>query len=180
MGTIPTLSTVSAGAVATAAMFNAVKDAFDFIKAPPQCSAYAGATQTLTTAVAAAIALNSELFDVVQSGDSPSHDLVTNNSRLVCRTSGKYEMTGQVRFNGASAVGVRTVALRLNGTTDLITNQQPAVGGGSSTDVAVPVIVVALTAGDFIEMRATQTSGGNLDTVAGQDKTFLRFAFKAS
>lgn len=180
MGTVPTPPTFAPGeTTGVTAKLNTLRDVMSFALNPPQCLAYAGAAQTLTTAVAAAIAFNSETFDIVQAGDTPSHDNVTANTRLVARTAGKYEMTGQVRFAPSSS-GVRAVAIRLNGTTDLITTQQPAVASPSSTDVSTPTIVAALAVGEYIELRATQTSGGNLDTIAGLDKTFLRFRFVAS
>jgi hypothetical protein len=181
VGTVPTAPTFAPGeSTGVAAKLNLLRDVLNFLETPPQCSAYATAAQTLTTSVATAINLDAETFDVVQSGDSPSHDNVTNNTRLVCRTAGKYEMVGQVRFNGSSSAGIRVVALRLNGATDLVTAQVTPVGGGSSTDASTPPIVYALAAGDYIEVRATQTSGGNLNTVGGAGLTFLRFRWISS
>lgn len=178
MGTIPTITTRVAGTVLTAAQLNEIQTWSQFVISPPQCSAYAGAAQTLTNNTVTAIALNSELFDNVQSGDTASHDNTTNNSRIVCRTSGKYEMAGAIRFV-SNATGLREARIRLNGTTDLVKANGIATAA-SSTDCQTTVIVVALTAGDYIELTGLQTSGGNLDTVLGREVTFLRFRFISS
>ena len=114
----------------------------------------------------------------MQSGDTPMHDNATNNTRIVCRTGGKYEITGQVQI-GSNATGVRTAQIRLNSAgnagsgTLLAINQQGAVSGGATSVGIIPVEAV-LSAGDYIEMFGTQTSGVNLTTVVGAGLTFMR------
>jgi D-serine deaminase-like pyridoxal phosphate-dependent protein len=100
------------------------------------------------------------------------HDNATNNSRITIRTAGTYEVGGAVRFS-ANATGARQVAVRLNGTTFLVKNQQSPLAS-SATDCATPVIPYVFSVGDYIELVATQSSGGNLATVAAPEVTFLR------
>ena len=184
MGTIPTITTFTAGAVLTAAQLNNMKAVSDFWALTPRCYAYQTAAQTLTTAVAAAIVLETEVYDIVQSGDSPSHDLVTNNSRVHVRTTGKYEVSGQVYY-ATNATGTRSAEIRLNaagaigGGTRLSLNQQTAVSG-VGTPATAPPIEAALSAGDYVEIFGTQTSGGNLNTAGGSGLTFLRIRLTGS
>ena len=180
MGTIPTIASFVAGTELTAADLNAVKDAVDFWAQTPRCSVYANAATSVSNSASAwtVVAFAAETFDIVQSGDSPSHDNATNNSRIYIRTSGKYEVAGQLQFV-LNATGYRAVQVRLNaagsgtGGTQLAYN---ALDGSSTSvvSVAVPSVEYALTAGDYIEMFGQQNSGGALNTVAGQGVSFLR------
>ena len=184
MGTIPTAPTFTAGSTLAAADLNELRDAIDFWALTPRTYAWQSAAQSTTSGAAALIALQSEVYDIVQSGDTASHDLVTDNSRLYVRTTGKYEINGQVQF-ATNATGVRTAQIRLNaagavgGGSLLVTAQQSPLTG-ASTSVTMPSIEVALTAGDYIEMFGTQTSGGALNTVVGQGVTFLRMKLTGS
>jgi hypothetical protein len=173
VGTIPTPGTFAPGdTTGVAAKLNGLRNCINFWASPPKCYAYQTAAATLTTGVDTALALADELYDVVQSGDTPMHDNATNNSRITIRTAGTYEIGGAVRFS-ANATGARQVAIRLNGTTFLVKNQQSPLAS-SATDCATPVIPYVFAIGDYIELVATQSSGGNLATVAAPEVTFLR------
>ena len=174
MGTVPTPPTFGPGeTTGVSAKLNLLRDVQNFILNPPRCSAYHGTSANVPNNTATALALDSELFDVVMSGDSPSHDNVTANTRLVCRTAGTYEIVGAIRWV-SNATGIREAQVRLNGTTTLIKNAQNP-SASSSTDCATPPIEVALSPGDYIELLGYQTSGGALATVIGREVTFLRF-----
>lgn len=184
MGTIPAYPTFVAGENPTAAKLNSIKAAGDFWGLTPRCYAYQAAAQSLATGATPVILFDAEVYDIVQSGDTQSHDLVSNTSRLVVRTSGKYEITGQIQI-AASAAGTRAVQVRLNAAgnsaagTLITTNQQSPVTG-ISTSVSMVPVEVPLTAGDYLEMFATQTSGGALNTIGGQGVTFLRMKLSGS
>lgn len=184
MGTVPTPPAFVAGQKLTAAQLNSMDDVMAFMLTPPQCSAYQGVSQNLTTGAWAAITLDAEVFDIVQAGDTLSHDNATNNSRIFIRTSGKYEVSGQVQI-ASSAGGLRAAQVRLNAAGNvasgsLVTqNQQSPVSGGS-TSVAVGPYVQPFTAGDYIEIFGFQSSGGTVATVIGQGTTFLRMKWVAS
>jgi hypothetical protein len=160
MGTVPTPSTFSAGAMLAAATLNqGVRDVLNFILNPPQCQAYDTTGLTLTTGVAATVPLGAENYDEPQPGDSPMHDNTTNNSRITIRTTGKYQIDAYVCF-AANATGARRVEVVKNGAASIVTNSQPATPTVSTTIQASKT--VPLSAGDYIEMQAYQTSGGNL------------------
>lgn len=127
--------------------------------------AYRGAVQTLTTAVAAAV-----IFDTETAGDDPGalHSTSTNPTRFTAVTAGRYVGYAQVAF-AANAVGYRTVEFRKNGTVVAQVRQVPVTG--------VPTLLQCFcdevfTAGQYLEVFATQTSGGNLDVAAGVGVTW--------
>lgn len=185
MGTIPTTPTFTAGEKLTAAKLEQVCDAIDFWALTPRCYVYQTAATALTTGVYGLLGFDTEVFDVVQSGDSPSHDNTTDNSRVYIRTTGKYEISGQVQFV-SNPTGQRRCMVRKNAA--------GASGGGTglgefiddasaSTETAlvIPTLEVPLTAGDYLEVFARQSSGGNLNTnVGSQGFTFLRIKLSGS
>jgi len=163
VGTIPTVTAVTAGSVATAAQFNAIKAAIDFWALTPRCYAYGSATQSLTTATYTMLALGAEVFDIVQSGDTAMHDNTTDNSRITIRTPGKYALTGQISY-ASNATGVRKCLIVKNGTTVLAEADIPAIAGGITSVVGAGPVIVPLAAGDYVELQAYQSSGGALAT----------------
>lgn len=185
MGTVPTPPTFVAGAVLTAAQLNQLGTVLTFVENPPQCSAYHSSASTTTTATWLVVPLQSETYDVVQSGDTPAHDNTTNPSRIYFRTAGKYEIAGQITF-AFNSTGTRQAEVKLNAGgvesagTQLFFTVQGAVG--SSVQTAVPIVpfVITVAAGDYIEVFAYQDSGGNLALVASSGRTFLRTKFVAA
>jgi len=169
VGTIPVTPTIVAGSQGTAAQINAICDVIDFWASSPKCYAYCTSGPSLTTAVAAVIPLGGEKYDVVNTGDSPGHDLVTNNSRVVAQTGGKYEIVGQVTF-ASNVTGDRQVQTRINsagavaGGTLVVLARTTAISG--ALPVSTPPVTVDLAAGDYIEMFALQSSGGALSVTA--------------
>ena len=125
-----------------------------------------------------------ETFDIVQSGDSPSHDTSTNNSRIYVRTPGKYEINGQLQIVQNTA-GYRAVQVRLNsagsatGGTQLILNVEDA-SAAALVSMQIPAVEVALTAGDYVEAFAQQNSGTALNTIVGSGVSFLRVKLSGS
>lgn len=128
-----------------------------FLAVVPAARVHHNAAQTLTNNTAAALSMNSERYDT-----NVIHDNVTNNTRLTCKTAGKYSIQGCVSFT-ANGTGVRQLELFLNGTT--------IIGLVLVPGVAATVVVLNVTCdynlavNDYVELRAYQNSGGNLDTV---------------
>jgi hypothetical protein len=123
------------------------------------CSLYKSANQTLSSEVESAITFNSESWDV---GDY--HSTSSNTQRLVAPATGYYLLSWRVPF-GSGAAGFRNLALYLNGS---------SVGTLDSTRVATTTTALLsgcmefpLTAADYIEVRASQNSGGDVDVVGG-------------
>lgn len=129
--------------------------------------AYATSAQTLPHATVTAITLDAENFDT----DS-FHDNATNNTRFTIPSDGAYDIAGQVAFSSTGSSGSTRIArIRLNGTDTLVDTAY----AGTTDGVRVPVATKeSLTAGDYIELVAYQTSGGgSLDTLSGREYTFL-------
>jgi hypothetical protein len=164
VATLPAPHTWTAGDDATSTNLQSLTSAINFLTNPPRCKAYAGAAQTLTTAVAAAVAFNQEEID-----NDAMHSTVTNNSRLTVVTAGRYRVRGQVTFV-SNSTSYRTADLRATGT--LFAAQAVQAANGTATKLQVEGEWVA-SVGDYFELYATQASGGNLDTASGQYNTFL-------
>jgi len=99
-------------------------------------------------------ALDTEIYDT-----DDIHDNVTNNSRLTCKTAGKYMIVGQGRYP-ANATGVRGLYLKLNRTENL-SGVELAPHATYATLINVPTIY-ALEVNDYIEIFTYQNSGGAL------------------
>jgi Tfp pilus assembly protein FimT len=121
----------------------------------PAARVFHNAAQSITSATTTAIAFNSERYDT-----DTIHDTVTNNSRLTCKTAGKYAITGQVEF-ASSATGNRQLFLRLNGATTIAYKTQAAVNGLiTNMDVSTQY---DLAVNDYLEVLVWQDSGGSLN-----------------
>ena len=186
MGTIPTIATIGSGALVTSAYLNSVKAASDFWTLTPRAYVYQSAVTSIASSAATwtLLTFGAEVFDIVQSGDSPMHDNTTNPSRVYIRTTGKYEINGQVQIVLNSA-GYRAVQVRLNaagsgsGGTQLAINTVDA-SSNALVSLPIPTVEYSLTAGDYVEMFAQQNSGGALNTIVGSGVTFLRVKLSGS
>lgn len=142
-----------------------------FVNGRARCSAYHNTTQSLTSATPTALNFNSEDFDV-----GTMHDLVTNNTRVTIPTSnaGVYLVIGGTTFQ-ANATGYRQLFLQKNGTTALQDAVIP-VNSGSQVTAFQVLTVVSLAAADYIELIATQNSGGALTAgnASRVDASFLQ------
>lgn len=120
--------------------------------------AFHSTTQSITTATVTALSLDSEHYDT-----DTIHDLVTNNSRLTCKTAGIYDMLGLVGF-ATNATGWRAGMIRLNGTTYLGSDRRMNTGAVDAVYLQVKSRW-PLAVNDYIELMVEQTSGGALSTV---------------
>jgi hypothetical protein len=119
------------------------------------------AVQSLANGTATALSFNSERYDLDPNG--AIHDNATNNTRLTCRTAGYYLIVGACGFV-ANTTGDRRLDILYNGTTQLVFNIQHAVQGGVN-HVMQASVIYQLAASDYVELRATQNSGGALNTI---------------
>lgn len=119
---------------------------------------YNNANITLSNGAVTALTFNSERFDT----DS-FHSTSVNPSRLTIPVTGLY-LCGLHEQFATNGTGVRAVAIRLNGTTNIgVVEQVPAAA--ASTDLSLTTLY-SFTAGDYIEAIGYQNSGGSLDVVA--------------
>lgn len=119
------------------------------------CRVTKASATSFTTGTQAAIAFDTELWD-----NDTIHDNATNNTRLTCRTAGKYWVWGQVRVQSNSA-GQRELAILLNGTSFWAVDQRAACPS-AATDVTVGTFM-NLAVGDYVELYFDQTSGSTLN-----------------
>lgn len=155
-------------AIATAGVKALGFDSTQFIDSPtqPRCRAYkSSAVQSINDSTFTAVTLDAESYDV-----GVMHDNVTANTHVTVPTGGDglYLITAQASF-AANATGVRALELKKSGTA--ITDTQ-IVAANVVQYVPLQDIQV-LVAGDYIEMFAFQSSGGNLNVVNGATATFL-------
>ena len=119
---------------------------------------YHSANQAIPNNTATNLALNSERYDT----DS-IHDPIINNSRLTCKTAGKYLIVANARFT-FSAAGRRQMSIYLNNAT-----LTAAAEWEPSRLVATMMLcatVYDLAINDFLEMRVFQNSGAPLNLEA--------------
>lgn len=132
----------------------------DRVDNPPRANVYHNATQSLTSGTPAALAMNSEYND-----SASLHDNSTNNSRITIPTGegGWWEFSAFCEF-AANATGQRKLYLQVNGVTVFAALTVDATSGGV-TQLAVAG-KVAVTAGQYVEVWASQNSGGALNVAA--------------
>ena len=117
--------------------------------------------QLTTSGTIYTIPLNQETYDT-----HAQHDLITNNSRLVCVKAGMYLINATLTF-AANATGNRDLLLMKNGTTYFAQQRLVAFASGSCTLNAFAAIPMAV--GDYVEMRGRQYSGGALSLYYADD-----------
>lgn len=128
----------------------------------PACRVYNSANISTLNTTNTTLTFDSERFDT-----DNIHNLAFNTSRLTCRTPGIYSIKGQVRFT-ANATGRRELLIFLNGTITLAAID--VVAGVTGTDWLDQVSTLyALGIGDYVELVAWQSSGGNLNVVAASN-----------
>lgn len=113
------------------------------------------AHQAIPNTTPTTLAFNTELYDT-----DTIHDTVTNNSRLTCKTAGKYVICASLRFAG-NATGYRIFEVWLNGTIRIACSNQDNLG---STNVRETLThIYPLIIGDYVEVKVFQNSGGPLN-----------------
>ena len=89
------------------------------------------------------------------------HDKVTNNTRLTCKTAGKYLIFASNQW-GTNSTGERLLELFLNNTTPICRQGMRAdAGAGGSVSLSLAT-VFDLAVNDYLEIRVYQNSGGSL------------------
>jgi len=125
------------------------------------CHVYNGSNQSLTTATYTALTFDTEIFD-----RGGCHSTSSNTSRITVPTGGDglWFFGGLVAFD-VNTTGHRELELRGNGTTSLKFSI-----AAPSTDTGPYILVHSIesvVAGDYVELRGYQNSGGNLNALGG-------------
>lgn len=115
---------------------------------------YNDASQDVADSTLVTLAFNSERWDT-----DTIHNNITNNSRLTCKTAGKYMIVGNIIFETSNAAGIRILRIYLNGTTCIAEARQ---GGTGLSDFLVVTSIYDLDINDYVTLVAWQNTG---DTV---------------
>ncbi len=154
--------TFAAGQKLTAGQLNTyLRDNLAFLARPPACSIFDSGVATPTGAQTA-LAGTSENYDWAE---TPMHSNVTNPSRITAPVSGLYLASATISWV-ANATGNRQASLLVNGTTGYEGDLVPAASGNSTSCHVTHTL--ELSAGDYVEARSLQSSGGNLSTALNE------------
>jgi hypothetical protein len=136
------------------------------------CRVTKSSAQSTSNSADSVLTFDTETFDV-----DGYHDNSTNNSRITIPSgkTGYFLINGQVSW-AANASGVRLMDIYKNGATRLARNED-GNNGGSYNKVSQASTIVYLTAGDYVELRAFQESGGNLNVNSGDSQTYFAISY---
>lgn len=147
-----TVHNPATGSVAPAAWGDVVRDNFEFLADPPQCSVRASAPQTITNNTLTVLTANTEFYDT-----DAMHSTVSNTSRITVQTAGRYSVeacvnwaTGTTFIEGEDA---RLLNFLVDGTTGFNVAQQPAVNSDTFSTAMSGIRSITLAVGQFVEVR---------------------------
>lgn len=129
-----------------------------------RASVYQSSSQTFgTSGTAAAITWGATHYD------TSSFWSAGNPTRLTIPRTGVYHIDTQIAW-GSNATGYREIELRKNGTA--VRGRDRRVPASGVTAISAVSVDLDLVAGDYLEVWATQTSGGSLGTTSGLTWSF--------
>ena len=111
--------------------------------------------QSISNASTTTLDFDDEDFDT-----DTMHDTVTNNSRLTCKTAGKFCIMAHVQFNNNDVTDDRAITILLNGTTVIASSQVDAAPGLKTSINAMTIY--DLSVNDYIEVQVYQNSGSSI------------------
>lgn len=126
----------------------------------PSCRVYNTTDLSIATGTPTAATFNSERWD-----NGGMHSTASNTSRITIPSGGGgiYQVSGHIVW-AANATGVRSLQLRVNGTTTIAVTDANSVSA-NTLSMSVSTLY-ALAAADYVELIVYQTSGGNLNVTA--------------
>ena len=120
---------------------------------------YHSANQSIPNDTITTLAFDSEDYDT-----DDIHDTVTNNSRLTCKTAGKYLIAACIPYS-TNGTGYRGAWIDLNGSVTLTLARIPAVTSSGIGTYVFIMTVYDLSVNDYVVLKAKQDSGGALDVL---------------
>lgn len=148
-----TVQATDPGDPLTAAWCDVVRDNFQFLTDPPQCSVRASAPQSIAHNTLTTLTADVETYDT----DS-MHSLVSNTSRLTAQTAGRFSAEATVNWAVQTAGSNVPVLLNflVDGTTGFNVGQIAALNSASRTTAMSGIRSLVLDAGQFAEVRVRQ------------------------
>ena len=125
------------------------------------------AQQTIPNTTWTTLAFNTQLYDT-----DTIHDPVTNNSRLTCKTAGKYIITAVLGHSSATS-GTIWAMIKLNGASN-ISSVQTTLNIGADPYFVLTAIW-NMVVNDYVEVAVCQSSGaaGYLRSAAYRSPEFM-------
>lgn len=183
MATVPNPRTWAPSDIATAAQFNLdIRDAINFLIAPPRVQARSTVDQTLVPETWAVIAWNTT---VSETDGASMHVPGGSNSRLVAQTAGRYLVFVTVRWDDHTlATGSRLLAVERNAAGVIGAGDRVAEDRRHSQDNFVPEgqcnqcasATTFLSVGQYVEAFAQHDQ----DNLIGSDNSDLLLSYAAS
>lgn len=137
-----------------------VRDPMLFLLDPPMCVLRQTVAQSLATATFTSLTFTTEDYDNEPLG---MHDPTVSNTRITCRTAGRYFVTSGVGFV-SNATGRRGLRVLLNGAAVNASQIVVPATGSSGFGVAGRSVYVPMSVGDYLELQAYQDSPAALST----------------
>ena len=161
----------TAGLPIPAATLNNHRDNLNFLLAPPVGRLHLTTQPTLaSSATMSTVAWDTEDYDL-----DGAH--AASASSIIPATAGYYDILGAIAFTAVNTTGNRRAQITVNGTA--IPGSQLSDPAPDATHVSiVPVAYQGYFNGttDFFDVRASQTSGGNLALISsGQICSFVHW-----
>jgi len=125
--------------------------------------AYNNANLSISNTTVTALTLNSERFD-----NGGLHSTASNTSRITFPSACVAVVTANVQWAASTAGSVRSVLIRLNGTTSIGAAVQPGFSAAFQMSVAS---LYSFAANDYVEIAVYQDSGGSLNIVASGNES---------
>lgn len=132
----------------------------------PQVRAYQTGAQATADGVAVAVTFQAQNWDTHE-----IHSTTVNPSRFTVPIDGRYSISSSVSYS-INATGRRSISLRINGGAAIIADVAYQAVSGSFTMIQNHA-EADLMAGDYVEAYALQFSGGALNTLPGEQFTWL-------
>lgn len=158
---LATIQATDPGDILTAAWCDQVRANEEVLVDPPACSVYNSSAVSLSNDTATVLNADTENYD-----NDSMHSTVTNTSRITIQTAGRYLLTAAVGF-AANATGNRSIEFKLNGVA-LSGGTLLASSGSTNSTAIVLTRTLVLAAADYVEVTATQRSGGALNTTLSE------------
>lgn len=160
MATIPVYRTWVAGEIVTAAFMNTnIRDSGNFLLSWPVFEGRQALAQAVANGASVPILLDTEDIDT-----DNGHSTVTNTSRYVAQTTGRYQLSGGVAFQFVAG-GRRSCWWAVTGAVVNGSQATLPAPGASDIEVAARTKTVFLTAPtDYVEIVAFQDSGVSANT----------------
>lgn len=161
---VPSPRTFTSGEYETAAYFNMLRDAVNFLANKPLLSVSQSTIQSVASSAWTSITCDASTVDTYG-----MHSNSTNNSRATAQVAGWYRPAGSAAF-AANGTGARGSRFAKNGAAVLGTASfGPPLTTGNASSLPAVSLPVLLAVGDYLELQGFQTSGGVLNTFTASD-----------